>query len=91
MFDFIRYSNDADKLRELVENDSEFRHLAEVAYDVIAQYAKVPKLLEQKENSAGKDRKADMCKALKELIANGEARGEVQGEACMNDLFANLI
>lgn len=99
VFDFIRCSNDAEKLRELVENDSEFRHLAEDAYDVIVQYANAPELLEQKENSTGKDGKVDMCKALKELIANGEARGEARGEvrgeargeARMNELFANLI
>lgn len=80
MFDFIRCSNDAEKLAKLVENDPEFGHLAEDAYDVIAQYAKAPELLEQKENSTGKDGRVNMCKALKELIADGEARGEARGE-----------
>ena len=66
-------------------------HLEEDAYDVIAQYAKAPELLEQKENSTGKDGKVDMCRALKELIANGEATGEARGEVRMNERFANLI
>lgn len=87
VFDFIRCSNDVEKLKELVENDPEFWHLAEDAYDVMAQYAKAPEWLEQKENSTGKDGKVDMCKALNELIANGEARGEAR----MNDLFTILI
>lgn len=95
VFDFIRCSGDAEKLKELVENDPEYGRLAEDAYDVIAQYANASELLEQKKAMTGKDGKVNMCKALKELIANGKAEGEAigraEGEARMNDLFSRLV
>ena len=81
VFDFIRYSNDKEKLKELVENDPVYQNLAEDAFMVIAQYANAEELLEKKENIKGKDGTVNMCKALKELIADGRAEGEIRGEA----------
>lgn len=87
VFDFIRYSRDKEKLKELVESDPAYQDLAEDAYDVIVEYVNAWELLEQKDKVRGKDGKLNMCKALKELIADGRTEGENR----VNKLYSYLI
>ena len=81
VFDFIRYSNDKEKLKELVENDPAYQNLAEDAYDVIVQYANAGELIKEKEAVKGKDGRVNMCRALTELIADGRTQGRNEGIA----------
>ena len=62
VFDFIRYSENKDMLKALVEKDENFSNLREDTYDVIEKYGKVKGL--NKEKYKGKDGKIDMCKAM---------------------------
>ena len=62
VFDFIRYSENKDMLKALVEKDENFANLKEDTYDVIEKYGKVKGL--NKEKYKRKDGTVDMCKAM---------------------------
>lgn len=75
VFDFIRYANDGKALKNLVENNEYYKNMDSVAFDVAAQYTNATELLEMKEYYE-KEGRVDMCKGLKQLIAEGKAEGE---------------
>jgi len=77
VFDFIRYSEDKKKLRELVEQDDAYRHLDEDAYDMVALYTKSTELLKMKKQTKESEG-TDMCKAIKEMIEDGRAEGRIE-------------
>ena len=62
VFDFIKYANDKERLRELVQTDTQFSHLSEDTYDVIQKYGKVTGL--NKENYKNEEGEINMCKAM---------------------------
>ena len=49
MFDFIRYSNDKNALKKLVETDEYYKNMEEDAFDVAVQYTNATELIETKE------------------------------------------
>ena len=61
MLDFIRFSKDKQKLKELVENDSAYQRLEESAYDVAVAFAGTTTLRKIKSEKEGN---VDMCKEL---------------------------
>jgi len=80
VFDFIRYSKDKKKLRELMETDSAYQNLDEDAYDMIALYTKSKELLEIKnENREGES--VNMCQAIKEMLEDERSEGRTEGRA----------
>ncbi len=80
VFDFIRLSEDKTALIELVENDDYYKNMEEDAFEVAAHYTNAQELIETRDNYyTGKDGKVDMCRAIKELIADGKAEGISQG------------
>ena len=64
VFDFIRYSKEREKLKDLIENNPEYKQLDEQAYDVIKEYAHVTELKVKAEGG-----KVNMCQALQEIMA----------------------
>ena len=77
VFDFIRYSKDKKKLRELMETDSAYQNLDEDAYDMIALYTKSKELLEIKnENREGES--VNMCQAIKEMLEDEREEGRME-------------
>lgn len=78
VFDCIRYSDDPEKLYELVVNDPSYREMNGDTYDVIAQYTKTNELMQVKKYNK-KEGKIDMCKAITELIERGRREGIEQG------------
>lgn len=62
VFDFIKNANDKERLRELVQKDSNFSHLSEDTYDVIQKYGKVTGL--NKEKYRNEEGEINMCKAM---------------------------
>ena len=62
VFDFIKYANDKERLRELVQTDTHFSHLSEDTYDVIQKYGKVTGL--NKEKYKNEEGEINMCKAM---------------------------
>ncbi len=80
VFDFIRYSKDKQKLRELVENDDTYQCLDEDAYDMVALYTNSTELMEQK-NHNKKGNGVNMCQAIKEMLQDERAEGHAEGRA----------
>ena len=78
MFDCIRYSEEPEKLYELVLNDPAYREMNRDTYDLIAQYIKTNELMRVKRYKK-KEGKVDMCRAIAELIERGRKEGIQQG------------
>lgn len=79
VFDFIRCSEDKNKLKELVDGNDYYKNMEENAFDVVAHYTNAIELIEGKSCYEGKDGKVDMCTAIKELIADGRNEGRTEG------------
>lgn len=77
VFDCIRYSDDKEKLYELVMNDPAYKEMDEDTYDVIAEYTSTEQLMEVKQYK--EKGKVDMCKAIEEMIQDGRMEGLNQG------------
>ncbi len=80
VFDFIRYSKDKQKLRELVENDDTYQCLDEDAYDMVALYTNSTELIERKNQNKEGDG-VNMCQAIKEMLQDERAEGHAEGRA----------
>jgi len=74
VFDFIKYSKDKHKLKELSQQDAAYMQLDEAAYDVVVAFTGAEELLlvKKKEDSS-------MCQALKELLQDERAEGREEG------------
>lgn len=83
IFDFIRYSEDKKKLKELVENDPVYQEMDEAAYDMAVTYANSEELIAVKKYH-GKGGKVNMCKAIREMLEDERLEGSLQAliETC---------
>ena len=79
VFDFIKYSEDKEKLRKLVESDEAYKHMDETACEVMALYAKSDEIIRMLENNEDGG-EVDMCKALKDWAEEERAIGREEGE-----------
>lgn len=75
VFDFIRCCDNRDKMIKLVDNNEEYQHLESDAFDVMAEYTNSEELNHIKEESRTEGGSYDMCRAIKELIADGRSEG----------------
>lgn len=78
VFDCIRYSEEPEKLYELVLNDPTYREMNGDTYDLIAQHIKTNELMQVKRYEK-KEGKVDMCGAIAGLIERGRQEGIEQG------------
>ena len=78
VFDFIRCSGDKKELFKLVQTDESFQSMEEDAYELATNYAGAEELIQVKEEYR-KGGKIDMCKALKELLADERMEGRTEG------------
>lgn len=78
VLDFIRFSEDEEKLRNLVLNEPAYQKLDEAAYDVAVAFAKADNMIGIKEfyNEEGT---VNMCKAINEMLRKEKAAGIQQG------------
>ena len=74
VFDFIKYSKDKHKLKELSQQDAAYMQLDEAAYDVVVAFTGAEELL-----SVKKKEDSSMCQALKELLQDERAEGREEG------------
>ena len=77
VFDCIRYSDDSEKLYELVANDPSYREMSGDTYELIAHHTKTNELMQVKGHK--KEGKVDMCRAITELINRGREEGRKEG------------
>lgn len=89
VFDFIRYSDDKKKLAELLEKDEAYRYIEEDAYDMVAAYAGEEEMFKWKEKNK-KGGKVNMCKGLRDWIADERAEGKAEERERMNQLIVML-
>ena len=79
VFYFIKYSGDKARLREMVENNEDFRHMKRLTAEMINSVTKSGINLPEREEDV------DMCLAIQQMreesFADGEARGVAIGEA----------
>lgn len=78
VFEFIKCSEDANKLRRLVETDEAFRNMEEDAYDMAVSYTKATELVDRKKFHQ-KGGTVDMCKAITDMLHSERAEGIEQG------------
>ena len=78
VFDFIKYSEDKKKLKELIEAEPAYQEMDEDAYDMAAAYANAEELIAVKKYH-GKDGKINMCKAIKEMLEDERQEGREEG------------
>lgn len=77
VFDCIKYSDDPEKLYELVLNDPAYREMDGDTYELIAQHIKTNELMQVKRYE--EEEKVDMCKAIAELMERARREGIEQG------------
>jgi len=78
VFDFLRCCENRDTLLELVSKEAYYQNVDQDAYEVIAKYANTKGIvnLETYKNQNGG---IDMCKGLRDLIADSKAEGHMEG------------
>ena len=87
VFDFIKYSEDKEKLKKLVESNEAYKNMATDAYAVAVAYTKSESFIgiEECKKEGGK---IDMCRALAELKDEGRLEGRLEGVRSM--IFDNI-
>ena len=75
VFYYIKYSNEKDKLRELVTADDSFRELRRSTVEMLNEVTNSKLKISETEETV------DMCKAIQDIRNEGRAEGEAQGRA----------
>ncbi len=78
VLDFLRFSTDKNKLKELVQNTPYYQSMDEDAYDVVANYANVKGLIAAKEYCIEDGGKMNMCTAIKEMMEDSRMSGFIE-------------
>lgn len=81
VFKLIRFSEEKNKLLNIVQNDERYHHMDSDTAAVAAHYIhdkRIARLIEQQIDN--KEEKVDMCKAIDDLINDGIEQGIEQGK-----------
>lgn len=88
VFDFIRYSDDKEKLLELVKSDPSYTTMEDDAVAVVNEYTNVLELIKKEEEQMKqektqnkKKKTVNICKGLLDLVEDSKAEGRVEGRA----------
>lgn len=79
VFDFIRYAEDKESLYRLVSEDDYYRNMDEDAYEVVSQYANLKDDVVDVADYKGTEGGIDMCKGIRDLMADSRAEGREEG------------
>ena len=85
VLEFIRNSDDMEKMRDIMYSDSRYQSVDVSSVDMINVYTAADISI-----SDAKGGKVDMCTAIKGLIAEGRAEGRAEGEDLLTRLFRSL-
>ena len=80
VFDFIRFSKNKEKLKELINTDKAYAFLEEDAYDMVINHTGDKKMMKIKDKYR-KGGKVDMCQGLKEWMEDERNEGKEIGDA----------
>lgn len=75
VLEFLHHANNKEKLQELVNNDSYYQSMDEDAYDVVANYANVKKLLGVKDEYKDVEGRVNVCTAIREMMEDSRTEG----------------
>lgn len=79
VFDFIRFSKNKEKLKELINTDKAYAFLEEDAYDMVINHTGDEKMMKIKDKYR-KGGKVDMCQGLKEWMEDERNEGKEIGK-----------
>ncbi len=79
VLEFLRNAKDKVKLKKLVENEPYYQSMEEGAYDVVANYANVKKLVEIKDEYKDMEGRMNMCTAIREMLEDSKSEGRMEG------------
>ncbi len=82
LMEFIEYSSDKKKMRDIIDNKKEYRHVDIDTVDMINTYTNAK--ISKKEAKGGK---IDMCVAIQGMIEDGRIEGRAEGA----DMLAKLL
>lgn len=78
VFDFIRFSKDKYRLKNLIETNPYYQHMEEEAFDMAIAYTDAMEI-KREEYHDQNGGKRNMCEAIKELMADSRAEGREEG------------
>ncbi len=92
VFGFLKRQGDREGLRRYIEENEQFRHLKEDAYDVLCLYSGNKKLAYKKESYRTKEGNGmSMCTAMREWAEEERREGRQEGNRMLNELNRKLI
>lgn len=87
VFDFIRYSDNMQKLKEHVAKNVAYKSVDEDAYDMMVAYTNSGRFIGMRDNNE-EGGKTDMCKALEDWEREAKSEGRMEGIRGM--IFDNI-
>lgn len=92
VFGFLKWQGDREGLRRYIEENEQFRHLKEDAYDVLCLYSGNKKLACRKESYRTKEGNGmSMCTAMREWAEEERQEGRQEGNRILNELNKGLL
>ena len=90
VFDFIRFSGNKKKLKELVMSDESYAFLEEDACDMVLAYVGEEEMSRIKEKHK-KGGKVNMCQGLREWMEDERSEGKLEGRTEERERMNQLI
>ena len=85
VLEFIYYSEDREKIRDIINSNERYRHVDNSSIDMINAFTDAN--ISKAEAEGGQ---VNMCTAIKELIEEGREEGREEGQAMLADLILKL-
>ncbi|GFI46052.1 hypothetical protein IMSAGC019_01365 [Lachnospiraceae bacterium] len=80
VFDFIRFSRDKQKIKELLDQEQAYGLLDEEAYDMVAAYAGEGETMFKWKEKHKEGGKVNMCQGIREWLADERMEGRIEGK-----------
>lgn len=85
VLEFIHYSEDREKIRDIINSNVRYQHVGSSSVDMINAFTDAN--ISKPEAEGGQ---VNMCTAIKELIEEGREEGRTEGEDMLADLILRL-
>ncbi len=81
MFLFLKYQENKEKLLELAETEPGFRNMSRDLYETLSVCTNEQELQKIQARHMNAEGEVNMCRAIRELVADGRAEGRIEGKA----------
>ena len=89
VFEFIRCSEDKNKLVQLVENDSYYQSMDDEAFNIVIKYTNSKELISK--NTYKEEGGHNVCKAIRDLMDDSREEGRLEGRDSLLMTIKNLF